>query len=389
MKQIFILYIIAILSISCHRQARWVETDTSTLEEIIVDPQNGNILSLDSLIERVEFVKLETNDKDLIGKISQIYFSDSLIFVVDSRFTKSIFIYNMQGQLHNKISQIGNGPGEYSELSNVNFLPEKQLLIVFDRPQKRILSYSYNGEWISTETPPFLSNYFEYSNSGFKAYECYGLDDVKLGKDKNNTLIVTNADNKVLYSFHKDIYNTNFTYTKNKTLRIFDNEIYYSPNINDTIYLITDSLVKAQYCIQIPNHNIPNRQEYLTNSKFEDFLNNHFFFNGDFIELKDFTYVNIMTPWGYPSIIYSHSKKISYLTSNQGNNPFYAFLNTAPKARYQDNCIVLDVDAYIILSVKEKLYQNKTEMAKLNFLFENLTEDSNPVLFFYHLNSNL
>ena len=72
-----------------------------------------------------------------------------------------------------------------------------------------------------------------------------------------------------------------------------------------------------------------------------------------------------------------------------GNHPFFNFLKHVPKARYKDNCIVLDVQSDLIIASKDKLYGNKKSDPLLDPLFENLTEDSNPVLFFFHLNENL
>ena len=129
--------------------------------------------------------------------------------------------------------------------------------------------------------------------------------------------------------------------------------------------------------------------EIVNTEQFHKMLEDHYFFNGDFIELKNFTYINIMSPWGYPSAVYVHGKKKTYLSSGIGNHPFFAFMGTAPKARYKENCIVIDVQSYQILAQKSQLYNGERYKQLLDSLFENLTEDSNPVLFFYYLNERL
>jgi hypothetical protein len=134
---------------------------------------------------------------------------------------------------------------------------------------------------------------------------------------------------------------------------------------------------------------MPDLKDDITDEQFHEYFKKYFFFNGDFIEMKDFTYINIATPWGYPGIIYSHKRKETFLSSGNGNHPLFAFLNTAPKAGYKDNIIVIDVQSYIIHACKQDLYKNKKHADLIDSLFENLDEDSNPVLFLYHLNTNL
>lgn len=385
----YILSLILCLFFSCDKPSKAIHADLSSLEEIIIDPQRGQRLPFDSLIERIEYVKLESLKDNLIGKISQILFSDSLLFIIDSESTKTINVFDHQGNFKHRISHVGNGPEEYIDISNVCMVPNKKQLAVLDRVQRRILYYKYNGEYVSTEQLSFLNDYFEYLKSGNRAYEIYGMNDPKLGTDKENSLVVTDSVNNVVYSFFKDIYKRDFYYTKNRTLRKFHNSVYYSPNITDTIYCIKDSSVKAKYYINITQNNLTDK-EVSNTEQFHKMLEDHYFFNGDFIELKDFTYINIISPGGYPCAVYVHGKKKTYLSSGTGNHPFFVFMDTAPKARYKENCIVLDVQSYQILALKAQLYNNGERYKQLlDSLFENLTEDSNPVLLFCYLNENL
>ena len=52
-------------------------------EEIIIDLKNGKKQLIDDFIESVSYVKLETTNYNLIGKISQILITDSLLIIVD------------------------------------------------------------------------------------------------------------------------------------------------------------------------------------------------------------------------------------------------------------------------------------------------------------------
>jgi hypothetical protein len=100
--------------------------------------------------------------------------------------------------------------------------------------------------------------------------------------------------------------------------------------------------------------------------------------------------MNISAPQGNPFLVYVHRTKQSYLNSGDVYHPFYAFLNTfIPKARYKENIIVADVPAYHIIASKDNLYHETKYKKELDDLYNDLSEDSNPVLFFYHLREGL
>ena len=64
-------------------------------------------------------------------------------------------------------------------------------------------------------------------------------------------------------------------------------------------------------------------------------------------------------------------------------NPFFCFFD-APKARYGDNTVVVDTRSDIALAYKDELYKlGKKE--EIDEFYKCLTEDSNPILFFYEL----
>jgi hypothetical protein len=390
-RNYFITVVLFSLLFSCKDGEKSASIDRTQMESIIIDVEKGKFLPLDSIVENVGFVKLETTDDCLIGSISQLLFTDSLIIIVDKDISKSIFVFNMDGKLKNKVANIGNGPGEYVEASYVCLIPDKEQIVIIDAPQSRVIFYTYAGKYVDMITKmPFLYDYFEYLKSGNIVYNICSLFDPQLGKNKDNQLILATSEDNVVYGAFKDIYSEKFTFTKNKILRKYANEVYFSPNISDTIFEIQDTIIKAKYHIDLGKKKLPKISENMTDDNFVALWENHFFFNGDFIELKDFTYVNIMLPTEYPAAVYSHSKKKTFLSTGIGNHPLFKFLfNNAPKARYKENCIVVDCQSHLIFSQKQELYQYSRYKAQLDSLYMDLDEDSNPVLFFYHLNPDL
>jgi hypothetical protein len=378
------LFFVLFIAFSCKKnKAQQMFEDVSNVEEIIIDEKKEKIIPVDSFIQKIEFVKLETTENNLLGEISQILIKDSLLIIVDGRVSRSIQVYNLKGDFKYKIGNIGNGPAEYVTVTNVSLVPGTNQLSVLDGPMHKVIIYDINGKYISSHRTPFMLNYFEYMESGNKAYNVSGMKDQSMGDLVNNPLIITDKNDQVLYGACHDFSSEKFNFTMHRPLRKIDNDVYFSPNFVNTIYVVNDTVVKAKYHIKILENGMPSF-ENITNERFEEYRNKYYFFNGDFIELSDYTYINIITPWGNAAVVYFHKQQETFLSSGSGNHPFYTFLNEPPQARYKDNCMVIDAQAFKIIAHKEYLYKGGQYNKLLDSLFENLTEDSNPVLFFYY-----
>ena len=125
--------------------------------------------------------------------------------------------------------------------------------------------------------------------------------------------------------------------------------------------------------------------EDITNDLLREQRRNNPFFNGDFVELKDGAIFHIFESGfpGYRFGIYSNAKQRTFCCDGFRYSPFFCFFD-APKARYGDNTVVVDARSDIALACKDELYKlGKKE--EIDEFYKGLTEDSNPILFFYEL----
>jgi hypothetical protein len=387
----FILFAFIALT-ECNKKTLRLSTlITTNIENINVDPKHGPFLPTDSMIESVSCVKLETSDDCLIGAVNQIIFRDSLMIIVDSKHANAIFVFDMKGNYKYKISKFGQGPEEYVSLTHVCLTPDGDKLSVYDLAQRKIIYFSINGEYKYAEKVPFYMRYFEFLESGNRVFNTEASRDGNLGGYKNNSAIVTDPEINIIYGSCRDFYSKHFTFMIQKPLHKFGKEVYYSPSYNDTIFEITDTVAVAKYAINILHDRAPRMTDETTSEMHEEYLRKKFMFIGGFIELKDLTFVQIHSPSGYPFLVYSHKNKRSYLNSGDCSDPLKAFLSNfhTPAGRYEDNVLVHDVDAYELLAAKEDFYNNSPKFkAVLDSLYDGLTEDSNPVLFFYKMRTD-
>ena len=114
-------------------------------------------------------------------------------------------------------------------------------------------------------------------------------------------------------------------------------------------------------------------------------------FNGDFFEFEKAALFYISVPNSTsPFAIYSKELKETYKWNLQAYNPYYLFLSMGkPNARFKNNTLVYSILAQHIIQTKkifaEKVKRNQISKSKVDELFNGLSEEDNPVLFFYNI----
>ena len=61
---------------------------------------------------------METIKDNEIGKIDRILYYGDKYFIIDA-LTRSVFIFNKNGQYNLKINAVGNGLGEYAQITDI------------------------------------------------------------------------------------------------------------------------------------------------------------------------------------------------------------------------------------------------------------------------------
>lgn len=159
-------------------------------------------LLLSTLAKSYQLLPLETNDTSLLGGINKLVYHDDLMYLLDKRYTAKVFVFTAKGgKFVRKFGQIGNGPGEYSNIDDFSIDEENQLLyLLADR--NRLMTYSLDGSYMSARTLPFMATHLEYMNNRF--YFVCDLTDM-------DNLLVTDMDFNLLSGyFPNDQYKDNY-----------------------------------------------------------------------------------------------------------------------------------------------------------------------------------
>jgi hypothetical protein len=181
-----------------------------------------------------------------------------------------------------------------------------------------------------------------------------------------------------------------FTYIMNVTLSKFGDNVYHSPAFSNIIYQVGDSCLTAKYHIKIAG-GMPPLNNDITDKTFKELSDRYPFFNGDILEMKDFTWIKLFNPETISSqMLYSHASKQVYYLKEGSINPLYVFFTSANyHALYEENTVVVSVNPYVIATNWMQLYKNEKYFPIMNRLVEGVNVDDNPILFFYKLKDNI
>ena len=109
----------------------------------------------DSIINKIDFIPLETTNESLIGHISKIIMMDSLILISDNYKTNQLLLFDNQGQFIRKISNRGRGGEEYLDLADIAVDKLNKIIYILDGDQGKLLLFNYNGLYIRSIKLPF------------------------------------------------------------------------------------------------------------------------------------------------------------------------------------------------------------------------------------------
>ena len=123
------------------------QSDSKSLDIIKILKKNRSKAYVNDYCSNFEFICLETSNECLIDIPVQLEIDKEQIYVRDR--TRSIFIFNRQGEYISKILAKGKGPGEFVEIHQ-GFILFKDMdrICVYDEIQRKILLFDTRGNFL-------------------------------------------------------------------------------------------------------------------------------------------------------------------------------------------------------------------------------------------------
>jgi hypothetical protein len=205
------------------------------------------------LFQEPKIVYLETNESSLIGQITKVGMTDSLIFIFD-RSQYAVLVFDMNGKFKSKIRRIGQGPQEYVQIADFDIDTINNQIVILCTIPKKVMFFSYEGDYLK-----------EIKNDRF--YHTMATDSQNIYLEAADVYHPTNP------TYHIDIKNfldgssygvlplidniKNFTQANGQDITSGLSEIHFSRRYDNTVYSIKDGNVIPEYIVDFKRHNMP------------------------------------------------------------------------------------------------------------------------------------
>ncbi|MBN1144221.1 MAG: 6-bladed beta-propeller [Bacteroidales bacterium] len=252
----FTPYISIIVLLFCSCRNKEQDFQNSNRPEIInVSIPDHGILTLSELYQNFNLIKLQSRDKTgLINYISKMQVVKDRIFILSNN---TILCFKLDGSYLSSLDKKGKGPGEYSRISDFFIDTLVNCIEINDDLTKKIIRYSYDGNFLDEWKHNFFVNRFIKINNYTYVFYCSSFINSNIKK----RIIFVNREKGEVQESHIDITdeeawylyimdNTNFITSYNGT-----NQFLYSQC--DTIYSITSKGIIPNKVIHYAGQGIP------------------------------------------------------------------------------------------------------------------------------------
>ncbi|MDL2241949.1 6-bladed beta-propeller [Bacteroidales bacterium OttesenSCG-928-L03] len=329
----------SILTFSCKDQKEKLENTESTFIKIDLDGKLEK-KNIEDIASAINFVILEEDEEYPIGEIDKLLISKNNIYVLDGYKSKSLYIYDKEGNLKKTIHDVGYGPGEYISLSDFDIDQRSNTLCVLDGNQRKLLSYSTNGDFIS-ELNLNRKN-FHINRIAISKNEDIVLDRGNSSTETYLEIIEKDGQKKAALIDVPEEY-LNITISPRHPLQKYGDTILYMPSLNPSIYNVINNEAILRYQIDFgkywpsdnyfetakSNHPLKIAQG-LVKDNYAGFLN--------FIETKDILHLN-----------FEYNGKISYY-KNKHSGKTIMFYHTDEQFDFP---ITADETSFICVAYRE------------------------------------
>jgi hypothetical protein len=203
-------------------------------------------------IYEAQFIPLESTEESLVGEVDKVIVYDSLIYVLDCKNAKKLFVFNMEGKFIRTIGKVGKGNGEYLVLNDFDIAEDR--IYISSQQNNKMLVFNLNGQHIKD------IKFSGYIGMNFKALKDKGFV-VKNADGSNKSAIFYNImgkKSKIVTNPEIDFmrYSNPYAFTE------FNNDLYMYFAMNDTIYKIADDYLLPKYAVDLGIKSIPFNKIY-------------------------------------------------------------------------------------------------------------------------------
>lgn len=383
MKDIAKIFFLILLLISC-------ESEKTEIGVLKINPLEALPVELKDISADFGVVQLGGNDSILVDEISDLVLYQEKIYILDTK-SKSVFVYDRNGNLLSHIHDYGQGANEYLSLSA--FYIEDGDVVLVDNTTKKSFRYDDTGKLLSITPNSYSIKSVDYLSDGTKIVV---RDMVDSSFPKGFSInVYTSADTAPKEFLPFGYKSGAVVFEKNHCVSAFHNDFYYNSLSSDTVWHYTDGKFMAEYKINFQGHGLPkdiqngNRNEF--GEKFYKVLLNpsrkfaywpHILKKDNEVILLSYVYGNVISYCWYNLIDHTTSQICGPLL----NDVYISDLSAGQFNSGDELCFVLD-NYKISLLDKEKLNSLAAVYPSVYSALKGNRIDNNPILLIVKLDT--
>ena len=375
MKHYFFALIFAsLLLYSCGHGQNNNESDSAPLQVVVVPEQAD--MPIDSIIEKVDYIKLGDTGDVLIGDVSKLWITPQHIVIVDKFKAMSIFVFDRSGNAQVVINRLGRGPQEYTSLTDVCLTPDQQRIVVLDNSKKKLLYYNMEGDFLYDKNTSFWIGDLAYADEQHIIAKTYGAQN----EDPGLTSYENKDDN--LYILDTLMHIKQSMMPRTAILKQFEDRLYVNAIHGDTIYRVagSDGLV-PQYRLDMSAINGVTNFGEESMEKVMEIRKNNAYFPDDYVDGKDFALFRFSMPVAPYMQLVMHNKHTGQNYSIEGTSKKALNIYFMEVSYVFDDQFVAAIPAFRFVGDNAPMPGSEQRAV----IQKNLTDEDNPVLLFYTL----
>jgi hypothetical protein len=272
MMRVLCLVIILTFS-SCYQKDSHTLFDQKDPIHIYINTTIKEDIKASDLFKKITYIPLKLPEKIVFGGIDKLVVTDSHYIVGDFYNSQKILVFDQAGKFLSQIFRLGEGPGEYLQLTDFSVI-ESEALISILSPTK-LLFFDFEGNFIH-ETK--LSIKGVYKSQSLKddthLYYIPGNMAKSLVDERFNEFILFLDEAGEITPLVRtvEIYEHVPFFSERDNLKINYNEIIFSFNFSDTIFLLNKEEIQAKFVLDFGKEKFPVR--IFQEQNHDDILNN-------------------------------------------------------------------------------------------------------------------
>lgn len=361
-----------LLFVACH-QPQTFSRDHSTCK---IDLREMDSPSFFDYFSKIEIIPLETSDSSLIKRLSIKDYHQGDYYILDEP-QKKILIFDDKGKYLREINKRGNGPGEYSDLTDFSFNPFTKGLDLLN-PMGGILRYDSLGqnfvEKISLPLTVSAIHEFTALDANTYLFFCRSRD--------GNKMVVYDIRKKTIISEMYDLpeflfFNTPYHHSFSP-FYIYNEQVHFVQAYNGDVFTIENNSLVPKYSWDFGEQNFDILE--LEDKPIEYYLK--------YTRSIGSRHANIFIGFGentrYYMTRFCYDNKAVCGVYDKVSKQFFAFNTFKEGHRWLPNIVDEDANYCITHAADIDFAVNVEALDDVNRkICEGLTDDSNPVIIKY------